>query len=183
MKVKATNKSRKVVVELDRKDRAVIDSPAGPRHPLFRLKRILVPVDFSDCSRKALRYAIPFAREFGASISLLSIVHVPYHGSDFEGISLPMLESELRSSAVKQLEAMAAKELPAEISRDTTVRVGRPFHEIVEAAREGNADLIILATHGHTGLKHMLLGSTAENVVRHASCPVLIVREQEHEFV
>ena len=94
-----------------------------------------------------------------------------------------MLESELRSSAAKQLEAMAAKELPAEISRDTTVRVGRPFHEIVEAAREGNADLIILATHGHTGLKHMLLGSTAENVVRHASCPVLIVREQEHEFV
>ena len=63
------------------------------------------------------------------------------------------------------------------------VRYGRSFHEIAEAARTLKVDLIILSTHGYTGLKHALLGSATERVVRHAPCPVLVVREREHEFV
>jgi Universal stress protein family len=63
------------------------------------------------------------------------------------------------------------------------VRIGRPFHEIVTLAEALHIDLIIVATHGHTGLKHVFLGSTAERVIRHAPCPVLVVREKEREFV
>lgn len=184
MKIKATQKNRKVVVELDRKDTATISAgTARPAHSLFKLKQILVPVDFSECSKKALRYAVPFAKEFEATITLISVVYVPYHGSDFEGINLPLLEAEMRETATKQIESLAGSEIPAEVPRRTLIRVGRPFHEITEAAKELETDLIILATHGRTGLKHMLLGSTAENVMRHAKCPVLIVREQEHEFI
>jgi len=62
-------------------------------------------------------------------------------------------------------------------------RLGRPYVEITEAARDTKADMILLATHGHTGLKHVLLGSTAERVVRHAPCPVLTVRDPEHDFI
>ena len=183
MKIKARRNSKRVIVELEKPDRTIIETNLGAKHPLFRLKKILVPVDFSDCSKKALRYAIPFAREFGASIILLTVVQIPYHGNDFEGFSLPLLETELRNGAIKQMEKLVAEEVPIDVTRETVVKVGRPVHEIVAVEVELDVDLIVVSTHGHTGLKHMLLGSTAENVVRHAKCPVLVVREQEHEFV
>ncbi len=115
---------------------AEIPAPA----PL-KLKSILVPVDFSSPSKKALAYAQAFARKFGAAMA----------------------------------EALSGCQ--------TTVRSGKAFDEIVKAAKELDADLILLATHGYTGLDHTLLGSTAEKVVRHAPCPVLIVRQQERDFV
>jgi universal stress protein A len=80
------------------------------------------------------------------------------------------------------LEALL-KDLPGDLNKTTLLRSGRPAYEIVEAAKRLDTDLIIISTHGHTGLKHVFLGSTAENVVRYAPCPVLTVREHEHEFV
>ena len=78
---------------------------------------------------------------------------------------------------------MANQQMPVKLLADSLVRVGHPYQEITQAAQELKADLIVIATHGYTGLKHILLGSTAERVVRHASCPVLTVREREHDFV
>jgi nucleotide-binding universal stress UspA family protein len=96
-----------------------------------------------------------------------------------------MLENgEAKAAARNRLDQVAVEmKLPPKMMERSLVRFGSAFAEITEAARTLKADLIILATHGHTGLKHVVLGSTAERVVRHASCPVLVVREKEHEFV
>jgi nucleotide-binding universal stress UspA family protein len=151
---------------------------------LLDLRLILVPIDFSKTSRKALQYAIPFAQQFGAKILLLHILE-PYMtftaDADF---APPIVDNRLvKNAALKRLEGVEKKYLPKEIRAGCKVRVGSPFREITECAKINKADLIILTTHGHTGLKHVFLGSTAERIVRHAPCPVLTVREKEHEFV
>jgi nucleotide-binding universal stress UspA family protein len=93
------------------------------------------------------------------------------------------LEKEIEENSQHELEAIAAKYVGRKASWKTLLRMGRPVDQIVRVADELNVDLIILATHGHTGIKHVVLGSTVENVVRHAPCPVLTVRVREHEFV
>jgi len=183
MKIKPTPKRGHVVVELDRKDEALLTESAATVKSPFRIKKILVPVDFSDCSKKALQYAIPFARQFDAALTLLHVVQANYYVGDFGTIDTALLETEMRKNAEKQLADLAAREVGKGLRCETTLRTGRIVSEIVEVARQTQTDLIIISTHGHTGLKHILLGSVAENVVRHAPCPVLIVRQQEHDFI
>jgi nucleotide-binding universal stress UspA family protein len=150
---------------------------AGRTLPAFKLKKILVPVDFSDCSKKALEYAIPFARQFDAELTLLLVLR-PY---------TPMLEMgsmdvETVEDANKALEGLRGL-VDRAVRSGTAMRRGEPHVEIIKFAKEFGIDLIILSTHGHTGVARVLLGSTTEKVVRHAGCPVLVVREHEHEFV
>ncbi len=149
----------------------------------FQLKKILAPVDFSPASEQALRYAVSFAKQFQAALTLVHVVQVNYGVGELGMVDVPMLETQIRENASKRLDALAQDEIPRKFSVETAVLTGRPATEIVRLAREKDVDLIILATHGHTGLKHVFLGSTAENVVRHAPCPVLTVREQEREFL
>jgi universal stress protein A len=141
------------------------------------IRAILVPTDFSHYSEKALEYAIPLARQFGARLTLLHVIE-PVATPDFEGAFPLALENarakELCHSALKALSEKFGNE-PALIE-GRVVRQGRAFDEIAKAARELKIDLIVIATHGYTGLKHTFLGSTAERVVRHAPCPVLVVR-------
>ena len=137
------------------------------------VKTILVPLDFSDESRKALAYAAPFARQFGAEIVLLHVVE-PVATPDFaKSFPLALDNEKLMNAARDQLDHISRLE---GVRGKTLVRYGRSFQEIAGAARGLKADLIILSTHGYTGLKHVLLGSTTERVVRHAPCPVLVVR-------
>lgn len=187
MKIKPSKKSGTVVVELNPSDPERLsrsaDEANGPPSP-FRLTKILVPVDFSDCSKKALQYAIPLAKQFGAAITLLHVVQVNYaSGPEFGTIDFPLLESDLRKSAQTQLAALVEKEISGQVPHQTEVCVGAEAAEIVQAAKELESDLIIISTHGRTGLRHVFLGSVAENVVRLAPCPVLVVREHEREFV
>ena len=95
-----------------------------------------------------------------------------------------MLETDKTKEAAKgRLETLSRQaRIPARMLEKLLVRFGTPFAEIADAARSLKVDLIILTTHGYTGLKHVFMGSTAERVVRHAPCPVLTVREKEHEF-
>lgn len=182
MKVKPTSKAGQVVVRLDRRDDHLLDesvrqATAAP----FRLKQILVPTDFSACSRNALGYALRLAQQFGARLLLVNVVEpmiVP-ENMLMAVPELPEAGGNLVNDAQERLAQLVRREVPAGVKADTTVRVGRPYHEIIETAREAQADLIIIATHGYTGLRHVFLGSTAERVVRHASCPVLTVREPE----
>ena len=154
----------------------------SPGSNLLKIKKILVPVDFSPCSQKALLYAIQMAREFCATIDVLYVVP-PYYAYDPYGVAeFERIEKQLRSGEEK-LATLVLQQVPQGLPVETFVRNGRPATEIVEAARELGADLIIISTHGHKGLKHVLLGSTAESVVRHAPCPVLTVREKEREFL
>ncbi len=157
------------------------DLNLAPR--LLKLNRILVPIDFSWPSRKALQYALPFARQFGAKITLLFVLEPPVYSGDIGYVPMEVDDAGSLKAAGEKLKDFAQQALDADLLDQTLVRSGRPFQEIADAARELDTDLIIIATHGYTGLKHVFLGSTVERVVRHAPCPVLTVREQEHEFV
>lgn len=176
MKIKPTSKAGGIVLELGPKEKQ-IPAPEQNPIPLFKLKRILVPVDFSTCSNKALQYALPFARQFKADVVLLHVV-VPHPAVP----ELGPVDMEAMSDGRAELDTLTEK-VRARNRCTALLRVGDPAREIVEAARESGADLIILSTHGRTGLAHVLLGSTAERVVRHARCPVLVVREREQEFI
>lgn len=151
----------------------------------IELHRILVPIDFSEHSKKALQYAIPFAEQFEASIDLLYVVEPTIYPADFSfgQVGFPAVEDELRQRGSEELEALIQKEIGTRVKARSTVRTGKAFHEIDQHAREESIDLIIIATHGHSGVEHVLFGSTAEKVVRYAPCPVLVVRMAEKEFV
>ena len=149
------------------------------------LKRILVPVDFSPLSKKALHYAKRLAQQFGADVNVLHVVE-PEIPPVFDGYMMapPTISNGSSASCAGQLRALRNSVRSAGIGRvDSTVRCGLAAYEIVEAAKELDVDLIVIATHGYTGWKHFAIGSTAERVVRAAPCPVLVVREKEHEFV
>ena len=141
-------------------------------------------MDFSAPSRKALDYAVPFAEQFGAKLTLLHVVE-PVATPDFVNSFPLMMEDDKIIAACKgKLELLVKQNaIPPGIVEKTLVSHGRAFHEIALAAESLKVDLIIISTHGYTGLKHAWLGSTTERVVRHAPCPVLVVREHEHEFL
>lgn len=151
----------------------------------INLKKILVPIDFSDYSKNALKYAVPFARQFLAEIFLLYIVEPVIYPADFGfgQIGFPSIEEEMKKKGLEELEKLASSEIQDTIKWEIAVEVGKPFVEINRVAKEKNIDLIIIATHGHTGIEHVLFGSTAEKVVRKAPCPVLSIRFTEHGFV
>lgn len=181
MKVKPAKRKNRVLVEVDRTDTSLLESGGTAA---VALKNILVPLDFSKCSFKALKYAIAFARQFKAKLTLLYVVQPYYLPGDFAGgVDYVSLEKEIEETSLRELTALAEKHIGKKAAYKVLLQTGRPVDQICRVADELNTDLIILATHGHTGLKHVVLGSTAENVVRHAPCPVLTVRVEEHEFV
>lgn len=151
------------------------DAGALPPGPL-RLREILVPIDFSDCSRQALRYALALARRFGASITLMYVIDFYLAGETEGRLDYAGLARDLRIRGSEQLIRLIHQDVGTDLLVDTLVRQGRPWKEITEAARERNTDLIILGTHGRADVARTVFGSTAERVVRHAPCPVLVVR-------
>jgi nucleotide-binding universal stress UspA family protein len=158
---------------------------AGQSGSRLKLQRILVPLDFSDCSLKGLKYSTAFARKFHASQTLLHAVHPAYYfsSSDFDMIDYGNLVEDSERAAVRQMNALLKDRSFADLKVSGQVHIAHPITEIIDTAKREKSDLIVLSTHGHTGLDHVLLGSTAENVIRLASCPVLVVRDLEHEFV
>ena len=144
------------------------------------IRSILVPIDFSIHSKNALRYAVPMAQQFGASIHLTYVVEPTIYPADlgFGQVVLPGVEDELREKGGEELQALIRKEIGTRLHSSWSVRTGNPHQEILREADERGVDLIVVATHGHSGVEHMLFGSTADRVVRHARCPVLTVRPQ-----
>ena len=154
-----------------------------PQHRTLRLKKILVPIDFSPPSKNAFKYAVRFAEEFGGELTLLYVLEPE---SMTGQMAIPDTSAFVEGDIVaagKNLRSLIASVRNNEIERPHwKVRAGLPSHEIVETAKELDVDLIVIATHGYAGWKHFCIGSTAERVVRAAPCPVLVVREKEHEF-
>ena len=163
---------------------ATLTKMIKPGAAKIKLASILVPIDFSAESEKALAYAVPFARQFGAKLTLLHVVE-PIATPDFaNSFPLAMENDKLMADCKRHLERVVKDtEIEPKIVGKILVRYGRAFNEITDAARTLKADLIIISTHGYTGLKHALLGSTTERVVRHAPCPVMVVRSHERDFV
>ena len=140
----------------------------------LRIRTILVPIDLSEDSYRALDFAVPLAQRFGA---VVHIVHVYEGASQLSSMATaPVLwsDAELARRLARQVERRCGARPCAQ---DCHIRLGKPFQEIVATAKELKAELIVIASHGHTGFKHLTLGSTAEKTVRHAPCPVLVVRE------
>jgi nucleotide-binding universal stress UspA family protein len=145
----------------------------------FPVKSIVVPVDFSQCSVFALRYAAKLAGQVDAALILVHVATSLLTPPEMEyvQVDLKKFRAEVEKHASGKLAALAQKEVPGTIPTSPLVRHGAPWEEITRVAKDRKADLIVIGTHGYTGLKHMVLGSTAEKVVRYAGCPVLVVRE------
>ena len=185
MKTKTTSTSSggaKLIVT-DEAGNTKASAPASLMTPQqFHIGRILVPIDFSEHSHKALRYALAFANQFGAEVTLVHIVEQMVYPGDwmYPPMAVTDFAAEKREEMIARLQALDAG---SGVKTQHIVRIGRAWQEIIEIAEEMKCDMLILATHGYTGLKHVLLGSVAEKVIRHAPCPVLTVRPEERDFL
>jgi nucleotide-binding universal stress UspA family protein len=142
------------------------------------IRRILFPTDFSEYAEDAWSYATKFAKDFGAELHLLHVVSPPPGMAYTEGFAYDPkdLAEHLVADAGASLERIVGTAKDLGLTARSHVCVGTPFHEILEYAHSHDIDLIVMATHGRTGLAHALLGSVTEKVVRKAPCPVFTVR-------
>ncbi len=145
--------------------------------------RILVPTDFSAHSREAQAWAADLARRYQASITLLHVYQpLNYLPEGYVQPSASLLADVELALGHALDDARKQLELTPGLHVDTALVQGVPFAEVVQFAREGSYDLIVAGTHGRTGLRHALLGSVAERIVRKAPCPVLTVRLRDQAF-
>ena len=146
-------------------------------------KRILVTTDFSESGDHAISHAFRMAADHGAEVILCHVVETVVAPNPLYAHYYPtdLLNPEIRLRAEKDAQQALIERTPkdaalASVPHSTIVAHGNPADEIIRTAKERDADLIVIATHGRTGLKHLFMGSTAERVVRHVHCPVLVVR-------
>lgn len=146
----------------------------------FQISRILAPIDFSIYSKHAADDAIALATYFESAIEFIHVIEHDIHPSFYaSGIeSIFQLDTGLKNRVLTNLKEFLADQLPANFDANYVVREGKAHKEIVDYAKEANTDLIVIATHGLTGLEYILLGSTSEKVVRTANCPVLVVKKK-----
>jgi nucleotide-binding universal stress UspA family protein len=143
---------------------------------MLRIRSILCPVDFSEHSNAALQYAADVARRFDAKLTLLHVIEPVLYPVAYglPPVSSVDYEALARESATKALEMLVASLTGLKPAHK--LELGAASQRICELAKTDGHDLIVLATHGYTGLKHVFMGSTAERVVRHAPCAVLVVK-------
>lgn len=137
----------------------------------MKCEHILVPIDFSRDAEQALGYAIGLAQQFQARLTLLHAIYVP----EAAEVNLAAYLEKVESEAEREIAACRKRAEDAGVAVDTLIVRGVPSHTIVEKARDRQADLIAMGTHGRTGLQHLLIGSVAERVVRLAPCPVMVI--------
>ena len=155
----------------------------------LQVRNILLPTDFSGCANYALPYAATIARATGASIICLHVIEPVVPAVGYTGLTEPLpladISDQLEDSAEKELPRLAESDEVADLNIEELIVHGDAAAEIVRVANEREVDLIVISSHGRAGIGRILFGSTAEAVVRHAACPVLVVkpphREQEKE--
>jgi len=157
------------------------DSKKQPAQRPATFRKILVPVDFSDCSMKGLGYAKALANEFKAKLILLHSIALQYYvaSDEYARYDLPRLIEQTDKAAQQQMRDLVQQTNWNGIEIETSIQISHAGQEICAEASDRKVDLVAISTHGRTGSKHVLLGSTAEYVVRHASCPVLVVPSRE----
>ncbi|MHB8835911.1 MAG: universal stress protein [Candidatus Methylomirabilia bacterium] len=146
---------------------------------MFKLKKILYPTDFSDASLEALRYAVSFARNCRAKLVLMHVVNekIFSEGLSLARVSAPeALEQEMTAEAGRRLKMIIPAEEREGLDWEMVILYGMPFLEIIRYAKDNGVDMIVIGTHGRSGMEHIIFGSTAEKVVRKAHCPVLSVK-------
>lgn len=140
--------------------------------------KILTAIDFSENSDYAFDYALTLAKQFKAELMVMHVINEPVdlRGFYVPHISFEQLEKEIEEGAIKMMENFCQTRLGDFTNYKTAIVTGIPYEEVIKKAEEVGASLIVLGTHGRTGLDHLIFGSTAERIVRSASCPVLTIR-------
>jgi universal stress protein A len=146
------------------------------------IRTILVPCDFSEHSKKAFTWALEMANKWGSRLAVLHVVSPPSYPPMLMGAYFDTAEFEvsLQADAETEIKEFISSAGKHDVPIDTKVLMGRPFFDICRVAEQDKVDLIVMGSHGRTGLSHVLLGSVAERVVRHAPCPVLVVGKKAH---
>lgn len=172
-----------------RPERALLQEWGRPVE--IHIKKILCPTDFSEHSAHALLYALSFAKAYDAALEMLHVVQPLVYPAYMESpvqapavfVGTSLSTARMMDESLLRLEELASlnKQLHPHIAG--RVVLGVPFVEIIRAAKEQQSDLIVMGTHGRTGLQRVLIGSVAEKVVRKAPCPVLTIKHPGHEFV
>jgi universal stress protein A len=145
-----------------------------------RYRRILVPTDFSDGVKEALSHAAELGRKYEASLVLLHVVDSRYYPSAFfpSYDYFSRMLTEFKAKAEAEMKNLSKSPRFRGVKTSTLIKEGDPSEEIVATAREQKADMVVMGTHGRTGLEHLLIGSTTEKVIRTSPCPVLTVRSK-----
>ena len=176
----SVKESERRTTSSDRREPVGASTSSNPQIPV-RIKTILVPLDFSRAAMQAVSYAVSLAKKFGATIHLVH-VNALDEACAVQGAGHLMREcAESVAFLQERLAEVQRKHVPSFWPENCHVRTGQAYQEICGLARELEADLIVLATRGHTGLKRIVLGSTAERVVRFTPCPVLVVRQRKRK--
>ena len=148
---------------------------------MVELKKILFPTDFSESAENASHYAISLAQKYGGKIYAVHVIEPFTYTVDF-GIDYSAQYKEMETSAKKLLNEIVASLKKSKIDVEGVLLSGEPFVEIIKYAKKKQVNLIIMATHGRTGIEHMLMGSVAEKVVRKSPCPVLSIKKAGQTF-
>jgi len=146
---------------------------------------ILLPVDFSQGSINAVKYAVSFAREYDATLHILHVIEQRLHPSFYSAgqVSIFNLVPDLHQRSLEATKDFINEHIKVSVNSQHYIRDGIPYREIIKCVNELNIDMIVIATHGLSGIEHFLMGSTAEKVIRKAKCPVLSVKNPEREFI
>ena len=145
------------------------------------IQHILTPIDFGQASDHALTMAIQLGQVLHARLTLMHVVQTPSIVGFDPGMGVAQYMDEVTAQARQSLSQYAQRVQGAGLACEAVTEIGSPFQLIVDYAATQQVDMIVMGTHGHTGLQHMLLGSVAERVVRLATCPVLVTRGEEEE--
>ena len=150
----------------------------------MEFKKILITTDFSDYSFYAIPYAVELAEKFKARLTLMHVIEPIITPADFAwgGYNVTELENKTREYAEENLQKALRDRIPEGMKAEVSLAFGNPFKEVVQFAKDENFDLIVISTHGLTGLSHIIFGSTTEKIVRKSPVPVLTIRHPEHKF-
>ncbi|KKO19212.1 MAG: universal stress protein [Candidatus Brocadia sp.] len=148
------------------------------------IKNILCPIDYSVYSEMALKYAIEFAEKYQAKLCLIHVLDIRvYDINNPDLYDVNIVDEETIAKLRERLLRCVTDDTRGKIAVEARIIQGVPFAEIIRAAKEYKADMIVIGTHGRTGISHAIMGSVAEKVVRKAPCPVLTIRHPEHDFI
>ena len=150
---------------------------------MIKIERILFPTDFSDCAEHALKYAVELGKRFEAKLYLMHVLDTRIYGHLEPFANTVWSIYDAKEQAAKSIVEIVTEKEQKALHVESSVREGTPFVEIIKFAKEAEIDLIVIGTHGRTGLTHMLMGSVAEKVVRKSPCPVLTIRPDNVDFV
>ena len=149
---------------------------------MIDIKNILCPVDHSDCSKEALKYAVSFAIKDNSKLYLLHVIDIRTFDESINAMTPQIPDDKTLAQLKTKLLDCIPEEMRDDMNVEALVVQGIPFVEIISTAKRNDVDMIVLGSHGRTGISHMMMGSVSEKVVRKAPCPVLTVRKSDHKF-